>query len=252
MVDGRKQIVEMVDERGGVISSRKGIGGVVGRFYTNLYGSKVHVELDLKDEDEEFTSIMEGEVRKAIGEMKSGTSPGLDGITAEALRWACNHLVSPLTRLFNDIISNTVIPGCFGDSKTILLHKKGDPREIKNYRPISLLSVVYKCFTKVLNNRMQPQLDAAQDIEQAGFLARRSTIDQIHAITQLIEKANEYNFPLYLVFVDFEKAFDSIETNAVWNSLQSASIHPSVIKVLRKIYEAVSYTHLTLPTICSV
>ena len=54
-------------------------------------------------------------------------------------------------------------------------------------------------------------LDFHQPREQAGFRASYSTIDHLHAVNQLQEKANEYDIPLWFAFVDYKKAFDSIE-----------------------------------------
>ena len=80
----------------------------------------------------------------------------------------------------------------------VILHKKGDRRDIKNYRPISLLSHMYKLFTRVLQKRMENILDANQPREQAGFRKGYSTTDHLQSINQVIEKCNEFNLPLLL------------------------------------------------------
>ncbi|KAE9413293.1 hypothetical protein Angca_003769, partial [Angiostrongylus cantonensis] len=95
-------------------------------------------------------------------------------------------------------------------SKTVLLLKKGDLHDIGNYRPICLLSVVYKLFTRVIPNRFDRILDEGQPCEQAGFRRRFSTMGHIHTLTRLIEVLREYKRPLCITFVDLEKAFDSI------------------------------------------
>ena len=83
---------------------------------------------------------------------------------------------------------------------TILL-KKGNKKDWKNYRPISLLSNIYKLFTKVLTNRLQKGLDEHQPLEQAGFRSGYSTTDHIHALNQVKEKQQEYNKPLHFAVV---------------------------------------------------
>ena len=79
--------------------------------------------------------------------------------------------------------------------------------DIKNYRPISLLPIMYKVFSNILLQRMIRMLDFHQPREQAGFRAGYSTIDHLQVVNQLQEKANEYNMPLCFAFVDYEKAF---------------------------------------------
>ena len=237
MVDGKRRVVEIKQADGRAVQDTREIDRVIGNFYGELYKSSVRVDFRLEEGNEDFAPILEAEVDAVLRATKAGTCPGRDRISADALREARSHLVRPLTRLFNDILNGTQIPEGFGDAKTILLFKKGDPQMVQNYRPISLLPAIYKCFTKTLDERIQSQLEATQDVEQAGFRRGFSTIEQIHAVTEVIEKADEYNLPLYLLFVDFEKAFDSVEVNAVWQSLQQAAVHPSVIGVMQNIYK---------------
>ena len=106
----------------------------------------------------------------------------------------------------------------------MLLYKKGDVHDIGNYRPICLLSVVYKLFTRVILNRIDRTLDEGPPCEQAGFRKGFSTMDHIHTITRLIEVSREYKRPLCLTFVDLKKAFDSVETEAVIEALGKQGI----------------------------
>ena len=96
----------------------------------------------------------------------------------------------------------------------VIFFKKGNRKDIKNYRPICLLSNMYKLFTKIITTRLEKKLDENQPREQAGFRSNYFTTDHIHAINQLKEKCCEYNIPLCVAFVDYQKAFDSVQTQA--------------------------------------
>ena len=74
----------------------------------------------------------------------------------------------------------------------VIFFKKGNRKDIKNYRPICLLSNMYKLFTKIITTRLEKKLDENQPREQAGFRSKYSTTDHIHAINQLKEKCREY------------------------------------------------------------
>src|ERR1700744_1937490 len=99
-----------------------------------------------------------------------------------------------------------------------LLHKKGDITKLENYRPISLLSTLYKLFMKIIAKRLTKKLDFYHPVEQAEFRSGFSTNDHLQVIRSLIEKCNEYKIGILLIFKDFEKAFDSVET---WSMLDS-------------------------------
>ncbi|KAE9414610.1 hypothetical protein Angca_006225, partial [Angiostrongylus cantonensis] len=95
-------------------------------------------------------------------------------------------------------------------SETVLLFKKEDLHDIGNYRPIYLLSAVYKLLFRVVLNRIDRTLDERLPYEQAGFRRVFGVIDHIHTMTRLIEVSREYKRPLCLTFIDLQKAFNSI------------------------------------------
>lgn len=81
-----------------------------------------------------------------------------------------------------------------------------------------------------------------QPPEQAGFRHGYSTIDHIHAVRQLIEKTHEYNQPLYLTLIDFEKAFDTVEKWALINSLKRCRIDHRYITLIDTLYQEATIT----------
>ena len=81
-----------------------------------------------------------------------------------------------------------------------------------------------------------------QPREQAGFRSKYSTTYHILAINQLKEKYREYNIPRCVAFVDYEKAFDSVQTQAMLTSLQEQGIEDVYIEILKDIYTDSSVT----------
>uniref|UniRef100_A0A7I5E7D7 Reverse transcriptase domain-containing protein n=1 Tax=Haemonchus contortus TaxID=6289 RepID=A0A7I5E7D7_HAECO len=120
--------------------------------------------------------------------------------------------------------------------KTILLFKKGDKEDLDNYRPITLLPMVYKVFTRYLFARMRRKHDEAQPVEQVGFRRKFSTLDHTITCCRTIESAREYHGPLILTFIDYQKAFDSIEREKIWSALSEQGIDPRYTKILKECY----------------
>ncbi|KAE9420806.1 hypothetical protein Angca_003948, partial [Angiostrongylus cantonensis] len=169
--------------------------------------------------------VLPSETRHAISSVKNRTAPGPDRIRSEHLKTLPPVLVNTLARLFTRYLSECKVPTQWKTSKTVLLFKKGDLRDMGNYRPICLLSAVYRT------------LDEGQPCEQAGF--RKGFIKESllsTTLTRLIEVSREYKRPVCLTFIDLEKAFDSIEIEAVMEALGNQGVPTQYIKILRELY----------------
>ncbi|GBP84805.1 Retrovirus-related Pol polyprotein from type-1 retrotransposable element R2 [Eumeta japonica] len=138
--------------------------------------------------------------------------------------------------MFNDITNTETIPQQWTKSHIILLYKKGDKYDIGSYRPISLISNVYKIFAKLILKRIERTLDENQPKEQAGFRSDYSVIDHIHVVRQFLEKYNEYQLTYYIAFIDYSKAFDYLQHAKIWEALLEQGIEHKYIRLIRNIY----------------
>ena len=99
--------------------------------------------------------------------------------------------------------------------------------------------------SKVFSNILLRTLDFHQPREQAGFRADYSTIDHLQVVNQLQEKANEYNIPLCFAFINYGKAFNSIEFEPLFEGLKNQGVDEAYLNVLRNLYsEATSVLRL--------
>ncbi|KAE9412935.1 hypothetical protein Angca_009387, partial [Angiostrongylus cantonensis] len=126
--------------------------------------------------------VLPSEIRHAISSVKNRTEPGPNSIKSEHLRNLPPVVVSTLAWLFTRYLFECKVPTQWTTSKTALVFKKGDLHDIGNYRPICLLSVGYKLFTRVILNEIDRTLDEGQPYEQAGFRKGFSTMDHIHTL----------------------------------------------------------------------
>lgn len=125
--------------------------------------------------------------------MKNRKAPEEDHITSEMLKMADETTLKVMKILLNKCLVNGKTPKTWQNAEVILLLKKGDNTNVENYRPINLLSHLYKLFTKIITNRLTHKLDFYQPVEQAGFrIEFFSTTDHIQIIRTVIEKATEY------------------------------------------------------------
>ena len=169
---------------------------------------------------EEIPEFTEEEVERAIKRMKRRKAQGVDGITSDIIKLGRPIVLIYLTNIFNNIPKTKQIPDSWHEAKIVILFKKVDPKDIKNYRPISLLSHNYHIiFTRLLQTRIERTLDENQSREHAGFRKGYSTTDHLQALNQIIEISNDYNLPLCIDFIDNEKAFDTVEHFAIFEAI---------------------------------
>ncbi|PZC85873.1 hypothetical protein B5X24_HaOG215235 [Helicoverpa armigera] len=209
-------------------------------FYRTLYQSleieHVVKHYDTPTNEQEIPEIIKEEVIRAVRTQKNDKAPGSDLVTNELLKITLPVIASKLTQIFNEIIETEKTPKDWTKSTIILLHKKGDKGDITNYRPISLMSNMYKVFSKIILSRIETTLEESQPKEQAGFRRNYSTIDHIHVLRQILQKYKEYNKTYYLAFVDYNKAFDTIEHGFIWEALRTQGVPTKYIRILQNVY----------------
>lgn len=238
LLEKRDWIPKMKNTNQQLETKRANISAIATNFFRDLYSSenKNVIPTDLS-RVETVPEIMRSEVEWAIQSQKKDKTPGADGISNELLICNKDLVIPALTYMFNEVLRNEVIPDQWMTSTIILLHKKGDKDNIGNYRPISLMSNVYKVFAKVILNRISKTLDDNQPIEQAGFRRGYSTLDHIFVVKQLFEKSNEYKETFYCCFIDYSKAFDSLHHESIWQALKNQGVCIKYIRILKMVYQ---------------
>ena len=180
---GKQQMLALKDSNGEIVKCRDRMLKIAEEFYAELYASKTSVTpITTSVEYTEIPEITTSEVTFALNHMKRGKAPGDDDITTDLLKDAGEDLYQKLAQLFTKCLKEKKVPESFGVGIVILLYKKGDNKELGNYRPITLLSVIYKVFSKIITNRLTQTLDENQPREQAGFRSGFSTVDHLQTV----------------------------------------------------------------------
>ena len=155
------------------------------------------------------------EIIKAIKTIKNGKAAGPDGIPPEALKADPAVSAEILQPLLQKIWEDEEMPENWKIGYMVKLPKKGDLSLCNNWRGIMLLSVPSKILTRVILERLKEALDKKLRPEQAGFRKERSCTDHIATLRIIIEQSIEWQSPLFKTFVDFEKAFDSVDREVI-------------------------------------
>ena len=131
-------------------------------------------------------------------------------------------------------------------SVLILVPKKGSTKGCANHRTIALLSHAGKVMLKILHARLQDYVNQELPCVQAGFRKGRGTRDQIVNIHWIIKKAREFQKNIYLCFINYIKAFDSVDHDKLWKALREVGIPGHFTCLLRNLYAGQEATVRTL------
>ena len=153
------------------------------------------------------------------------------------LQQGSEALFRTLATMFTAIIrGQSDMPEVWKQSLVTVIFKKGDATLPENYRPITLLRMMYELFAGILNCIISSYLEAVQSADQAGFRSGFGCDDNLFVITQLIEKFSEFQLPLWVCAIDVRKAFDTVEHTGIWKALSNQGVPPAYVHLLKGLY----------------
>ena len=193
------------------------------------------------DLDIDLRPFNENELRMAVANFKRNKAPGGDAVPMEFWKALTGNqqAMNEILRLCNLCWMSKSIPEAWAHATVVTLFKKGDTSLPSNYRPISLLSVGYKVLASLLLRRLQAG-GAEERIQssQYGFRKHRGTSDALFIARRVIDAAlDDKNGVLYMVLLDWSKAFDRIKHTALVIALRRFGLPEPVLQMISGVYK---------------
>ena len=166
-------------------------------------------------------------VRKVVMNLDLSKASGPDCIPVVVLKTCEPELSYILAELFNKCLKESCFPDCWEVSSVVPVFKNvGERSTAKNYRPVSLLSVVSKVFEKLVNNRIVDHLEKCGFCSdfQYGFRFSRSTADLLTVVSDRIARAFNRCGVTRAVALDISKSFDRVWHGGLLHKLKSYGI----------------------------
>ena len=176
------------------------------------------------------------EVTETIKSLKSGKASSLDKVSNEILKCLNSDHLNFLKKLFLVCLEKGIYP--WNESIITPLHKKGKKSNPDNFRAIAVSSAIGKVFSTILLNRLIEfrKTNCPDPPNQQGFTKNAQTYDHILTIQTVASKYKKMGKPVYAVFVDFKKAFDSVCRQALFYKMARCGINGNFYNVLRSMY----------------
>ncbi len=241
----------VVNEEGEEILERVELKAYWRNYFKGLLNEKVESDQQvefalikgvLADRTDELNEeITMEEVERAVRANVDKKASGCDEIRAGFIKNP--HCIAFLHALFNHCLEKGVVPSQWSRSIIVPISKKAKPTKYPNdYRGISLQSIILKTFCRILQTRLVDFLEENNLLsdEQNGYRRDRSCQDHLFVLSSVIENRRCLKQDTYACFIDFRKAFDSVDRDLLWNKLASRyGIRGRFLVALKKMYERV-------------
>ena len=206
--------------------------------WTSMNGNED--EMRNREQEERHTEVDNLEIEEVIEALrtsKNRKATGKDGINTELYKYASREMFERILDFMNRCWKNKKTPEEWKTAVILPIFKKGQRNNCDNYRGISLLNTGYKIYSRLLTKRLKEIIEVILSEEQSGFRNGRSCIDNIFSLQQIIEKHREYNRETYMIFIDYEKAFDRVNREKLWSIMRRRGIPEHLVQVIKKLYD---------------
>ncbi|RVW64166.1 Transposon TX1 uncharacterized 149 kDa protein [Vitis vinifera] len=250
----RKYIKELENERGLVLKNAESITEEIlhyfEKLYTNPTGESWGVEgLDWSPISEESALRLESpfteeEISKAIFQLDRDKAPGPDGFTIVVFQECWDVIKEDLVRVFAEFHRSGIINQSTNASFIVLIPKKSLSKRISDFRPISLITSLYKIIAKVLSGRLRGVLHETIHYTQGAFVQGRQILDAVLIANEIVNERRRLGEEGVVFKIDFEKAYDHVKWDFLDHVLEKKGFSPRWRKWMSGCLSSVSFAIL--------
>ena len=225
----RKPTITSLEDGERIISDLEELKTYITTFYKKLFGEEETANIHLTEEirsHQEKVSTTENErltqeftleeVDAALKQIKNGTAPGPDGLSIEFFKHFWSQLRLLIHAMLCDLHNGSLDLWRLNYGVIVLIPKLKLPNNIKQFRPICLLNLVYKIITKVLTLRLTEVVDRVISKNQTAFITWRSILDGVVILQEVVHELKRTKQEGIILKLDFEKAYDRVS----WHFLE--------------------------------
>jgi hypothetical protein len=222
-----------LDHEDGVIEGQNNLKTYITQFYKELFGEHENSHFSLAEEwiqdipqvTREENNILsspfsEKEIKDAIFQMERNKAPGPDGFPAVFYQKFWDIIKYDMLQMFEDLHRCDLPLFSLNFGVITLIPKVQDANLIQQYRPICLLNVSYKIFSKVATNRLNLLTDKIVNPTQIAFMWGRNILEGVVILHEKIHELHRGKLDGVIFKIDFEKAYDKVKWPFLYETLQ--------------------------------
>ena len=247
----KKSIFRLKNDNDIVVTDQLKLLEEINSFYQNLYKKQNEdfdaiedfldsidiPQLEVLDKDFLEAPLSKQELYDVVTSMKHNKSPGLDGLPVEFYLVFWKDISDMLLNSFNFSLQNGILSSSQRNGVITLIPKKDkDTFYLKNFRPISLLTVDYKLLAKTFANRLQKCLSYLIHSDQSGFLKGRNIGSNVRLIIDILEYTDAKDIPGAILLLDIQKAFHSVSHEFLFRVLKRFNFSGKFIDWMKAFY----------------
>lgn len=230
----QEELILLQEQQGRKESTRlKGAAGI--REHLDM---AVKVEKEVNNMNKPQVTVIQ--VKESIRKLKDKKAAGPDCLKPELYKTLKDNqkFLETVTQCFNKILEGEGIPAGWKTSKTTMIPKKAKPTS-SQFRPIAMTDISYKLFmTTAVKDKIEEHLKINDVIKetQNGFTEKGRMENNLMLLRYCIEKSDKLSRPLYVIAIDFSKAYDSVDRGALLKVMMDYKVHENILDVIKEIY----------------
>lgn len=236
---GKGSVGPITGEDGTYIEDDIKVAEALNTYFSSVFEtakSPLITPMDVNNEALSQITVTQQDIYDAIQALDWNSAPGPDEISSKFIKKMALSLVDPLHQIFHKSLESGQVPEGWKLANITPVHKSGSKTQVKNYRPISLTSTVCKLLEQIVKRHLLKHMQALGIIpsSQHGFVPNRSCTTNLVQFFEEVTGGVDKGFPVDVVYLDFQKAFDLVPHRTLIAKLHKNGIQGKLLAWIKE------------------
>ena len=216
-----KRIPEIVCRDSNISSDAKTKANMFNKFFHDQFSEPSIYNIDISFDNEFDIDLSPSRIKAFLANININKACGPDEIPGIVLKMCSDSVALPLSIIYKLIYNTGSLPSQWKLSNVVPIFKKGDSKQVSNYRPISLLCIASKIMERIIHEETTLKVLHLIDRRQHGFFPNRSCATNLIQLIDDVAQSLHKNIDTDIIYFDFAKAFDTVSHDIILHKLKT-------------------------------